>query len=70
MLGIHEELIGHLQDGDEQYDNEWMEEINFEVDDYCSHVNDYSISRKNDNMSKASIVLLVSILKDLSMMKV
>ena len=37
-----------------------MEEINFEVDDYCSDVNDYLISRKDDptseTMSKASIV--------------
>ena len=40
--------------------DEWMEEINFEVDECCSDANDYVSSRKDDppleTMSKASIV--------------
>ena len=60
VLNIHEELTGLLQENDKQYGDEWMEEINFEVGDCCSYVNDYLISRKDDSpleiMSKASIV--------------
>ena len=60
MLDIHEELIGLLQEDDEQYGDEWTEETNFQVDGCCSDVNDYLISRKVDQpsevMSKASIV--------------
>ena len=60
VLDIYEESMGLLQDDDERYGDEWMEEINFEVDDCCSDVNDYLISRKDDlpseTMSKASIV--------------
>ena len=60
MLDIHEELMGLLKENDEQNGNEWMEEINFEVDDCCSDLNDYLISRKDDPPSettlKASIV--------------
>ena len=60
ILSIHEELMGLLQEDDEQFGDEWTEEINFEVDDCCSDVNDYLISRKDDRpseiMSKASIV--------------
>ena len=59
MLDIHEELMSSLQEDDEQYGDEWMEEINFEVDDCCSDVNDFLTSRKDDpsteTMSKASI---------------
>ena len=29
MLDIHEELIGLLQEDDEQYGDEWTEETNF-----------------------------------------
>ena len=49
----YEELMGLLGD-------EWMEDINFEVDDCCSDVNDYIISRRDnppsETMPKASIV--------------
>ena len=48
MLDIHEKLMGLLHDDDEQYGDEWMEEINFEVDDCCSDLNDYLISRKDN----------------------
>ena len=48
MLDIHEELMSPLQEDDEQYGDEWMEEINFEVDDCCSDVNDFLTSRKDD----------------------
>ena len=60
VLDIHEELMVLLQEDDEQYGDEWMEEINFEVDDCCSDENDYLISWKDDppseTMSKTSIV--------------
>ena len=59
VLDIHEELKGLLQE-DEQYGDEWIEEINIEVDDCFRDVNDYLISRKNyppsETMSKASIL--------------
>ena len=59
VLDIHEELKCLLQE-DEQYGDEWMEEINIEVDDCFRDVNDYLISRKNyppsETMSKASIL--------------
>ena len=49
----YEELMGLLGD-------EWMEDINFDVDDCCSDVNDPIISRRDnppsETMSKASIV--------------
>ena len=51
--------MGLLHDNDEQYGDEWMEEINFEVDDCCSDLNDYLISRKDNprlgTMLRASI---------------
>ena len=60
MLDIHEKLMGLPQEYDEQYSDKWMEEINFEVDDFYSNVNDYLISRKDNLpsniMSKASII--------------
>ena len=48
VLDIHEELMSPLQEDDEQYGDEWMEEINFEVGDCCSDVNDFLTSRKDD----------------------
>ena len=60
VLNIPEELMGLLQENDGQYGDEWIEEINFEVDDCCSDVNGYLTLRKYDppseTMSKASIV--------------
>ena len=60
VLDIHEELMGLLKKDDEQYGNEWMEEVYFEVDDCCSDVYDYVISRRHnppsETISKASIV--------------
>ena len=48
VLDIHEELMGLIKEDDEQCGDEWMEEINFEVYDRCSDLNDYLISRRND----------------------
>ena len=57
---IHEELMGLLKEDEKQYVDEWIEDINFEVDDCCINVNDYLISRREDppseTMSKVSIV--------------
>ena len=54
MLDIHEELMCMLQEDDEQYGDEWMEEINFEVDDCCMNVNGYLISRKDHPASETT----------------
>ena len=60
VLDIHEELMVQLKEGNEQYGFEWMEEINFEVNDCCNDANDYLISRRDnppsETISKASIV--------------
>ena len=52
--------MGLPQEYDEQYSDKWMEEINFEVDDCYSDVNDHLISRKDNLpsyiMQKASII--------------
>ena len=49
-----------LDEDDDQYSDEWMEEITFNIDDCCSDINDYIISRKADppseTISKASFV--------------
>ena len=43
-----------LQEDDEQYGDEWMEEINFQVDDCCMNVNGYLISRKDHPASETT----------------
>ena len=57
---IHEELMELLDETDESFSDQCMEEITFDIDDCSSEVNEYLISRKDDPpsdvMSKTSIV--------------
>ena len=57
---LHEKLMQLLPENDESYGDDWVEDINFNVDECSSEINEYLISRRedlpSDIMSKASIV--------------
>ena len=57
---LHVELMQLLPENDENYGDDWVEDISFNVDECSSEINEYLISRRDDppsdTMSKASIV--------------
>ena len=57
---IHEDLMELLEETDESFGDQWIEEITYDIDDCSSDINDYLISRKDDppsdTMSKTALV--------------
>ena len=57
---LHEELMQLLAENNENYGDDWIADINFNLDECSSEINEYLISMRNDppsnTMSKASIV--------------
>ena len=57
---LHEELMQLLAENDENYDDDSIEDISFNVDECSSEINEYLISKRGDplsgTMSKASII--------------
>ena len=57
---LHVERMQLLPENDENYGDDWVEDISFNVDECSSEINEYLISRRDDppsdTMSKASIV--------------
>ena len=57
---IHEDLMELLEETDESFGDQWIEEITYDIDDCSSDINDYLISRRDDlpsdTMSKTALV--------------
>ena len=57
---LHEELMQLLAENNENYGDDWIADINFNLDECSSEINEYLISRRDyppsNTMSKASIV--------------
>ena len=57
---LHEELMELLAENDQNYSDDWIEDISFNVDECSREINEYLISRRDDplpdTISKASFV--------------